>query len=217
MDWRYIKNEKWYNAKYNNTFFPIDLGREFDYTLKLEIPKLNLPEKNIFIPKNLALVKSNEIDIYPIKLSNEQFDTWYKIDNKFNIPKIYCNLILYIDKILKNAKNFLITQIYFDLVNNKLSTILYNAGLCSTGYQVNMQNNYVQIIFYGYSDVFEKIVKVVIDNIINLTIKEKEFDFIKYNYHDVLVKFNDKTIVKILPHILLIHEIRLEKIQLKLQ
>ncbi|QKF93736.1 peptidase M16 [Fadolivirus algeromassiliense] len=179
------KVDKWYDAKYNSYLNPTSFGKEFKN--KKFTNNLHLPKKNDFIPKNLKLFTGNNTTI-PKKLYPNS-DIWYFKDNKFNIPQINCSLILYTNKLHENVKNFIITELYFMLIEYQLNSVLYYASMCSSGFAVNIKHNYIIVTFYGYPDTILKIINVFIDTLLNLKITEKAFNFVKYDLKNNLLNF----------------------------
>jgi secreted Zn-dependent insulinase-like peptidase len=107
----------------------------------------------------------------------------------FKIPKIYCGVTLSIDAIFENPKNYVIFQLYLDIVQYQLGSALYYAQLCSSGYEMNIGLNQIQIMFYGYNDAIERIIKIVVDKLFNITPKENEFHDAKYDMKNYLKNF----------------------------
>lgn len=182
------KVDKWYNAKYDNYLNPSSFGKEFK-NKKLDLD-IYLPVKNIFIPKNLELFNNiNEINNqYPIKHKNN-YELWYLKDNKFNIPQITTSLILYTNKLYESPKNFVLIELYFRLIEHHLTSTMYYANLCSSGFDILIKQNYIIITFYGYSDTILNIIKIFIDTLLNIKINKKEFNFIKYEFKNDLLNF----------------------------
>lgn len=176
------KKEKWYNVKYYSEQYPKSLGSEFN---KYDLIKCNvkLPGNNNFIPKNIKLFKLKNIK-YPVKLKD---NIWYKYDNCFDIPKIYCDIYLVI-KDMHMIKNYILIELYINLLNYHLSTKLYGANLCASGYFINVNINSIKITCYGFNETLSKIIKILIDSIINYIPTDDEFDFVK---NEMILKFSN--------------------------
>ena len=188
-------NEKWYNAKYTNIFNPtVTALSEFTFSRIKTLPqefKLHLPLKNSFIPKTTMLTNFEKTPIPKLmtKKHTSVYDVWYKKDSMFNIPKVYCSLILYSSQYYKTVINYLIIQIYFGILNEFLNSEMYYAQLCSSGYDIKMNQNHVQITFFGFNDTIINVVNIFMDALINLNIKESVFNFVKYDFKNNLQNF----------------------------
>lgn len=179
------KTEKWYDAKYTNTITPKNI---LVPKMKLSKNDLHLPNKNVYMPKDIFITHFKETPI-PVEIQNNSYECWYKKDNRFQIPKVYCSLILYLDNHYKTVINYIITHIYFDIISNYLRTNMYYAQLCSSGYVVEIYQNHIHIMFYGFNSNIVPIIKTFIDAMMNIKITEKDFDFVKYDFKDNLKNF----------------------------
>ncbi|ARF09651.1 Zn-dependent peptidase [Indivirus ILV1] len=182
------KTEKWYGVKYMNETNPKTLGNEFIKTSLNYSPEL--PEKNIFIPKEKDLKMINpkglQIKKYPLELKP---NLYYMFSSSFEIPKIFCNLILYNDNFYKNAKDNLLLSLYLGIIQERLTYKLYNANVVGTGYNALMNSNCININFFGYIGGIDKIIDLFIDAFLNIEITEQEFNLEKYELDRNLKNF----------------------------
>jgi insulysin len=172
-----VKTEKWYSAKYINVPCKKNYGKEFNYK-KIDY-NLHLPNNNNFVPKNVNLEK-NIIMEFPKRVKSD-YEIWYKKDNEFKIPKIYHSIILYIDEHYKSALNFLITQIYFKIIDEELGPIMYYANLALSGYDVSIRSNCIILKFYGFNETINQIIDLYINALFDIKITEKLFNYVKYD------------------------------------
>lgn len=184
------KKDKWYGAKYFNILMPNNLGSEFTYKKMNYV--LHLPTKNKYIPKNVTLCASNELHLKDgklIKSDNSKFELWYKKDNTFKIPKVLCCLIIYIDEHYTSAINYLIMEIYLRIIDEYLSSSMYYAKLCLTGYGIDINQNCITISFDGFNENIMNIITIFTHTLLNIKISEKIFNFIKYELKNELKNF----------------------------
>lgn len=181
-DGKTSQNEKWYGGHYTSIKNPLSYGEEF-VIHNIDF-KYHLPEKNIFIPndlKNIKLDKHNK----PTKIKD---NVWYMTDN-FNIPRVFCSLIIDLNNLYNNVKNVVLLNLYMALLDYKLESILYYAKLCSTTYNMSIQSNQMIITFNGYRDTIDKLIEIFVESLLNIDISKKDFDIVKYNINVSLSNF----------------------------
>ena len=197
------KKDKWYGAEYFNIEYPINIGDEFDYISSMNYT-LSLPIKNKFIPQNVQLYNeassninivgksnNNSIDIineFPIQV-DYPMEYWYKKDNKFNVPKVIISFTIYSNEHFKSAINFILLNIYLRIIDDYYSSSIYYAQLCSTGYFIDIEHNYITITFFGFNENIISIINTFIDALQNVKISEKTFNFIKQNIKNYFINF----------------------------
>ena len=58
---------------------------------------------------------------------------------------------IFVPLFYKNPKNYLLLDIFFDLINSNLSSMLYYASVCSSGYTVTIgRNNFGITLSLGF-------------------------------------------------------------------
>jgi insulysin len=185
------KKDKWYNASYIAYHNPETYGDEFLHD-KMNY-NLHLPIKNIFIPKDITTKiskKSKDKSKYPIRLKDSKHELWFMMGHKkFDNPKVYCNFILYFDDFYKHAKNFILMQMYIELIEVKLKSTLYYAGLFSTIFTMSILTNCISINFIGFNDTIEKIIDIILEALLNIKIDENSYEMTKYELNENLKNF----------------------------
>jgi len=170
--------EKWYRTKYTVYDNPTDYMYHFEKYNFDTTP--SFPLKNIFIPQSLHLSNFKNYND-PTKIRTDNIEFWAKKDTVFKIPKIFISYIIHTDKIHKNVINYLIFNIFVSILEYKLETQLFYAKMCSSGVEMDIGEDSMIIIFVGFKDKIEKLVEIVINNMLNISITEDEFIFSKEN------------------------------------
>ena len=177
--------EKYYGTKYkyiniNNSTKYAEYGNEFNFKTKNKF-NLHLPYKNPFLPIDVHLLAKKENNIKPKKLiDNSNLQIWYNMST-FKTPIIFISLLLYSDEFYKNPKNYILTEVFFDLLNKKLISELYYANLCNTGYDNSTNRDNIHIHFYGYPSNIETIIKLIVNTMFDFKFNEDTFkDTVNY-------------------------------------
>lgn len=170
--------EKWFDVEYNyininyininTTLKGIHIGRDIKNNLKL-------PIRNDFIPYDLKLLQSKNDTL--TKLDN---NIWYKFD-KFNVPKVFMDVIMYTDKINKSPTNYLLFDLYLTLFERYNYDKLYYARQCETGYAISNDINFMMITFYGFNNNIHKIIELFTNTFLMFIdhITQSVFEFAK--------------------------------------
>jgi len=175
------KKEKYYGIEYECYSNPKNLGHEFKKSDNKFIIKL--PKRNIFIPDNLDLVKTNSNNKYPIPLINEtNRKLWYKHDNKFHRPNGIVGTILYYKNLIDDPRKFVLINLYIAIVNYLLTSPLYYAHLAGLEVDINISLNYLNIMVKGYNDKMNILLENVIKIIKNIKITEEVFNINRDEY-----------------------------------
>ncbi len=188
------KKDKWYNAKYIDYSLPKTFGIEFENKCSNDFDwKFDLPQKNIFIPKDITLYKCSKKE--PYHLASKQKDrlvdieTWIKHDTKFHIPKVIIELIMSNNLILKSAKHYLILELFLGTIYKELESKIYYAKLCSTGFLFNFNVDKMLIRFYGYTNTITQIINILLERIKRNSLDKGQFNLVKYNIMKNLENF----------------------------
>lgn len=177
------KEDNWYHAKYIGYSLPKTFGTEFqdkDFNWKL-----NLPQKNVFIPKDITLHSCHKKDPYNLaskqKTQLADIETWIKHDTKFNIPKVIIDLTISNNLILKSAKHYLILELFLNTIYKELESRIYYAQLCSTGFLFDFNIDKIRIQFYGYANTITQIINILMKRIKESKLNKEQFNVVKFN------------------------------------
>ncbi len=188
-----IKNEKYYGIKYIYKKYPNKLGDEFKYNNILHINNLHLPIKNTFIPSNISILPTEDdnIDNQPIRINtiHDNIEIWFKKDNKFKLPKVLVKIKLYNHKISDNLRNRALFNLYINIINYTNLSDSYYAILAGTDFKIVSDMETVEIHLFTYYQKVKKILKLIVNSVINPKFDQNIFNFVKMAYHKELENF----------------------------
>ena len=153
------KIEAWESADVNSAFF--------------------YPEKNEFLPANLALLK-NDTHEEPYKIINDERGVfWFMQDKKVGLPKAKVSLHILTNKVNASPRAKLMSLLYESAL--KLSMIEWGYPIMEAGlsYNVMRTDRGVMIDVSGFADKIPFVLKEIIKRLANITISEKEFEAVK--------------------------------------
>ncbi|MCV2885596.1 insulinase family protein [Aestuariibacter sp. AA17] len=85
------KIANWYNTPYKT--IPLSTEELAQFSRPKDIPEIQLPEPNIYIPSSTKLIPPTSDFANPVRISRgDGMDVWFAQDNKFNQPKGDCYL-----------------------------------------------------------------------------------------------------------------------------
>jgi insulysin len=189
-------HEPWYGSEYK----VIDIDKEFLNSLKtnnlikdtLDINKdFQIRQRNEYISEMTGLVSpcnsTCPIDEYseqtknitPIALyDQDDFKSFYKIDNTFRVPKAMVELKI-LHPLLKKSKedftNFLIFSTYLDY---KFTTLMSDAKEAGNSVYLDFSNDGLDIEVFCFKDLTQKIVNMVVNELFNLKTDKATFAII---------------------------------------
>jgi len=173
-----FKKEKYYGTKYC-----------LDKNIKIVSvkEKLNIPAINRFIPKNFNLLHNKKNNSLKSKINSDNLEIWTCENVQFKDPiAIYWIQIVSLT-FNKNIKNFIMTHLIINLINDYLTPILYSSNELGYNYRINFlpYNNSLIVYVKGYNDKINIIVTEIMDCITNFKNKfsEDKFNLIKDKYY----------------------------------
>ena len=183
---------KYYNAGYSVERIPQEL---IDKWTNIEAhPELHLPKVNSFIPENLDIVVPQRIketkDVPVLVKDNNLMRVWYKADDSFYLPKCVLFLSVTSPHACSTPYNINHTRMFTRLLRDELKEYSYDAlkaGLSSNVYSTSCGFN-VQIS--GFNDKQFVLLRKILDQIVNLDVKESRFDVNKVEYEESLKNFD---------------------------
>lgn len=134
---------------------------------------LGLPSSNDYIPKNIKLYNNNNNLVY-----DENIKIFYK-SNLLNSAKVYYNLILYNDNIYSTPKNYLLWNIYFNMLKQTSKSELFYAKICDTGFDFKINRMNIIITFYGYNSNIKIVIDYILEKLLNFKFNENDFTICK--------------------------------------
>lgn len=117
---------------------------------------LDIPERNIFLPKNTDVHPIvNEPTTQPEKVYETLASTlWYLRDNQFNVPKAVVNLRIYCndENYSKSARTEILARLWNMILENHVREINYLAQTAYLSGDVSFAPNGLEVSFSGFSD-----------------------------------------------------------------
>lgn len=198
------KTEKWYGTKYlintldefyldNLSNFPVALtSRVENAPLTVDLLRsFELRTENLFITKQNSLVYScaerrskceafefseNEPEKAPEALYDQpNFRAFFKIDRSFHVPKIYLFTHLISDLLKKSTKDYANFAFFAEYLEYSLNSNLSEAVEAGNGVSLEFDDSGMQLSIQAYSDVLEKIVEIVLNDLFKMQPNEYTF------------------------------------------
>ena len=153
--------EKWYGIEYDVR--KIDAKRldvfKSGKVSKKDGFKFHLPGKNTFLPVNLSVNPPllNPVP-RPILLHESEKNVtdgskrlWYSEDMEFHRPHGHAVFRMYVPQIYASARNYLLTNIYVNLLEDQVDEELFPALMAGFNSHFRVGTCYLDLIFHGYN------------------------------------------------------------------
>lgn len=150
--------------------------------------KLWLPERNIFIPKNLVLKTPSMLPVpegqagknIPILLvNNEDLKLWFLQDRKFRSPKAELNFRFKLPVLNSSLENVARTQLFTALITDQLNEYAYPAGLAGLTFSVKANSRGLDVNVAGYTDKQSLLMNKILAAIGQASFSQARFDTLK--------------------------------------
>ena len=141
---------EWYKTPYNVEKYPVT------FIESLKKPKtlssLSVPEKNIFIPENIDLLKVRNNQKPELLKHSEGLEIWYSADTSFGTPKANLFVTIRSPATMQSANNLNLTEIMVSLLKDSLNEFSYPAYLAGLHYELYNHMRGITIKISGYND-----------------------------------------------------------------
>ncbi len=123
--------------------------------------RLWLPERNIFIPKNLVLKTSSMLPVQEgqggknvpaLLIDSEQFKLWFLQDKKFRSPKAELNFRFKLPVLNNSLENAARTQLFGAMITDQLNEYAYPASLAGLTFNIKPNARGFDVNLAGYTD-----------------------------------------------------------------
>ncbi|XP_057329083.1 insulin-degrading enzyme-like [Microplitis mediator] len=185
------ETEQWYGTRYKKYKIPDTLVNKWtkpDVNLELK-----LPLKNEFIPTSFdikAVAENDTIDEYPIIIKeNSLIRVWFKQDDEFRLPKAGLALKIVSPFFVMDAVGINMTKLYVALCNDLLTDCSYYANIAGSKFRIESDQNGIEILIAGFDDKISILVNKIIDTMLNLSIDNDRFEYLKKQYNNELLDF----------------------------
>lgn len=163
--------EPWFKVPYNLTVGPIKRTPVADVAL-------SLPERNPFLPDDLAL-KTNDADAISAFAQEPGMELWLDADTTFGSPRANLFLELAVDGGLVSPRDRGMAQLYRLMVEDAMSEMTYPAYLAGLGYSLSVPDSGFQVRVGGYQDKQRKLLSMVLDSLLNTELAADRFEALK--------------------------------------
>jgi insulysin len=166
---------------YNKTPYDIDT---IDMPKICDIKECHIPEKNIFIPDDLTMLRSTVND-YPDWSGGKLF---HCLETGFKAPKVVIHLELLLPFSSQNMRSQILKELYIDLLNDSLTEKLYDARSFQT-IQIQDTITGIKVKLYGYNNKIDVTWKIILGSLKMFPIVVNKFnnclERIKQSYNNM--------------------------------
>jgi insulysin len=149
--------------------------------------ELFLPEKNLFIPKRVAvksgsMLEESSIDAKPqLILGNKNMRVWFAQDQQFMQPRALINLRIKSPLIAGSAEGAAQAQLFAALIADQLNEFSYPARLAGINHTITAYPRGYDISIFGYSSRQGLLMNKIMEVMRITKFKEERFTLIKEN------------------------------------
>ncbi len=168
--------EPWFDVPYNLQREPI--ARKPVADLDQAVARLALPERNPYLPDDLALKKADlqTIDRF---IQAPGLELWLDEDVSFGSPRANLFIELAVAQGLVSPNDRAMAQLYRLLIEDSLSEATYPAYLAGLGYSISIPDSGYQIHISGYQDKQQVLLGTVMDALLGAELSPQRFESIK--------------------------------------
>ncbi|MEZ4742339.1 MAG: insulinase family protein [Bdellovibrionota bacterium] len=170
------KTEHFFKTKYAINMIPSKRIKKWE-AAKLN-KTLSYPQQNPFIPKDLALYKTQ--DTKPKNIINAKWgEFWFQSDNKFHLPKASVELRLLTDKVNTSPSSKMLANLYSLALNRSLEEWKYPITLAGLSFNIQRIDRGISLQFSGYSENIPFLIESISKKLLLLDVDQKTFEDIK--------------------------------------
>ncbi|KAN0077100.1 Metalloenzyme, LuxS/M16 peptidase-like protein [Tylopilus felleus] len=173
------QSEKWYGTGYTVERWDSEFVAQAQGPN--DIQQLRLPSRNQFIPTNLDVEKHEVTEpqrrprlIHETHISQ----VWHKKDDQFWLPKASVSIQIR-SPIVNDARAFVLTRLFSDLVNDSLTEYTYDADLAGLAYYLGALSIGVEMSLSGYNDKLPDLTRRIIEAVRNLQVRQDRLEVMK--------------------------------------
>lgn len=150
--------------------------------------ELFLPEKNLFLPKRLAVKPGSLLDEGgatnnkpQLILDNKNMQVWYAQDQQFMQPRALINLRIKSPLVASSAEGAAQAQLFAALIADQLNEFSYPAKLAGIEHSISANPRGYDISVFGYSSRQGLLMNKIMEVMRTSKFKEERFSLIKEN------------------------------------
>lgn len=115
---------------------------------------------------------------------------WYKLDTTFKKPKLALYVSITLPAAFSSPTNYSLTQLYCSVLNDALNEFSYDADVAGLRYSLSADSNGLTLALSGYNHKLPLLLKVVLEKMRSLVIKQDRFDILKEKMVRGIKNFN---------------------------
>lgn len=152
--------------------------------------KLSLPERNVFVPKNIALKTASMLPMQEgqsssslpsLIVSNDQLQLWFLQDTLFRTPKAELNFRFKLPMLNNSLENAARLQLFSVLLMDQLNEYAHPARLAGLTFSFSPHARGLDINVKGYTDKQSLLVNKIVASMYSPEFTQTRFDKIKEN------------------------------------
>ena len=136
---------------------------------------MTYPEKNDFIPYNLALIDNKPITVR----DDEQAKVWFKFDDRFKQPKVFIQLLIETPLVYDTVEHLAQSKLYEVALQEGLNEITYPISLAGLSYSLAIEKRGMTLSVGGYSERTTDLLRLVAKNLRQVRVDEEKFQNLK--------------------------------------
>lgn len=140
-----------------------------------QIDGMTYPDKNDFIPYNLALIEDKPITVR----DDDQAKVWFQFDDRFKQPKVFLKLLIETPLVYDTADHLAQSKLYEVALQEGLNEITYPISLAGLSYGLGIEKRGLTLSVGGYSERTTDLLRLVAKNLRQVRIDEEKFQNLK--------------------------------------
>jgi insulysin len=140
-----------------------------------QVDGMTYPEKNDFIPYNLALIDDKPITVR----DDESAKVWFKFDDRFKQPKVFIQLLIETPLVYDTVDHLAQSKLYEVALQEGLNEITYPISLAGLSYALGIEKRGLTLSVGGYSERTTDLLQLVARNLRQVRIDEEKFQNLK--------------------------------------
>lgn len=182
------EKEKWYGTDYSYDNISSDLMQKLKSVATN--PDLHLPLPNTFIPEDFTVYgeKASTPLPHPYLITEcSKFETWFKQDDTFRVPKGYINLTIHAPPLSSSVKTAVMGTLLCELFEDSITDLKYYASLVGLSSSIFLYRDAFSLKFGGYNDKLPVLLEDVLARLVKFLPTEDRFEPIKYKVNKELI------------------------------
>jgi insulysin len=136
---------------------------------------MTYPEKNDFIPYNLALIDDKPVTVR----DDDRAKVWFQFDNRFKQPKVFLRLLIETPFVYDTVDHLAQSKLYEVALKEGLNEITYPISLAGLSYNLGIEKRGMTLTVGGYSERTTDLLRLVAKNLKQVRIDEEKFQNLK--------------------------------------